>query len=234
MNKNELEKLLIDEFKLSNETLDNLNKYYELIIKYNKVMNLTALTSIEDIYIKHFYDALLITKTNLIQDNNSLLDIGTGLGIPGIVLKIYNPTLKVTLLDATSKKCKFLETVINELKLKDIYVVCDRAENYALNNKESFDIVTSRAVARLNILDELCIPFVKINGYFIAYKSLDTANELQEAINGIKELGGIVQNTTILNLPNNDTRSFVEIKKIKKTPLKYPREYAKIKKDPII
>ena len=163
----ELHKLNIN---LTTNELDKLEKYYNLLVEENKKYNLTSITNKEDVYLKHFYDSLTLNKITHLN-NQSLCDIGTGAGFPGIVLKIVFPNLKVTLVDSTAKKCNFLNMVIEELSLKEIEVINERAEIFSKNTREKYDIVTSRAVAPLKHLLEYSIPLVKVNGYYIAMKS---------------------------------------------------------------
>lgn len=213
---------------------EKLKKYYEILVEFSKRMNLTTITKIEEVYIKHFYDSILTLKNAQISKDSSLLDVGSGAGFPGLVLKICFPDLKVVLLEPTKKRCDFLNYVINALDLKKIEVVNDRAENYILNCKESFDFVTARAVARLNILSELTLGFVKLNGYFISLKAVDVLDELEEAKNAINKMGGVLQNIFEYSLPQDMGKRFIiYIQKHKKTPSIYPRSFAKIKKNPL-
>ena len=171
MNRLELEKLLIETFGINDQAvLDSLYIYYEMLYETSKVMNLTTIVELEEAYIKHFYDSLLMSKVVDLTKELTLADIGTGAGFPGLVLKIVYPNLKVTLIEPIGKRCKFLQSVIDRLELKYIYVVNERAEDAVKKYRESFDVVTARAVASLNILSEICVPFVKINGLFIALK----------------------------------------------------------------
>ena len=171
MNKNKfIEELKKINIVLDEKQLNQLEKYYELLVEYNKVMNLTGITEKEEVYLKHFYDSLTIIKVIDLKNVNSLCDIGTGAGFPGLVLKIVFPNLKVTLLDSLNKRINFLNTVIEELKLENIETIHARAEEYAILNRNKFDITTSRAVAHLSILLEYAIPITKENGYFIPLK----------------------------------------------------------------
>lgn len=222
----ELEKLSIF---LTEEQLFKLDKFYELLISWNEKINLTRIVSKEDVYLKHFYDSLTLIKEIDLNKDLSLCDVGTGAGFPGIVLKIVFPNLKITLIDALQKRINYLKEVINELELKDIVAIHARSEDYAKNNYEKFDIVTARAVANLRILSEICIPMVKVNGYFIAMKSsvLDEINESKSILNAL--------NSTIINVNNftlpyeNSQRNLVKIQKNDKTSQKYPRKFDKIK-----
>ena len=159
----EVEKLGIE---VTDEKLKKLERYYELLIEYNKVMNLTGITKKEDVYLKHFYDSLTLVKVIDLNSIDSLCDLGSGAGFPGIVLKIFYPNLKITLIDSLNKRINFLNIVINELDLKDITAIHTRIEDYAKINKEKYDVVTARAVAQTNILLELGINLVKIGKYF--------------------------------------------------------------------
>ncbi|MBQ9013334.1 MAG: 16S rRNA (guanine(527)-N(7))-methyltransferase RsmG [Bacilli bacterium] len=217
---------------IDEKQLSQLNEYYNMLIEYNKHTNLTRITEEKEVYLKHFYDSLTICKViNL--NSQSLLDIGTGAGFPGLVLKILFPNLKVTLVDSLNKRIIFLNQVINKLGLKEIRALHKRAEEYAKDNKEKFDIVTSRAVANLNILSELCIPYVKIGGYFIPMKA-DAKEEINSSINAIKTLGCVLEKTLIFNLPKEKSiRTLIMIKKEASTNSKYPRKYNEIKKKPL-
>ncbi len=218
----ELSKLNINITELQ---LQQLERYYELLIEYNKVMNLTGITDKEDVYLKHFYDSLTITKVIDLNNYETLCDVGTGAGFPGLVIKILYPHLKVTLLDSLNKRLNFLNIVIKELNLKDITTVHTRVEEY---NKK-FDITVARAVAPLNILIEYCIPITKVNGYFIAMKGKN-----EEASNALLKLNSEIIEINSFLLPiENSNRTIIKIKKIKETNKKYPRKYSEIKKNPL-
>lgn len=225
--KEELKKLNIE---LTKKQEQQLEKYYELLIEENKKTNLTRITEKEEVYLKHFYDSLTITKVIDLNQNLSLIDIGTGAGFPGLVLKIVFPNIKITLLDSLNKRIEFLNKVIKELNLKNIKTVNSRIEDY---QKETFDIVTSRAVAKTNILLELSCRLPKINGYFIFLKA-NIEEELKESQNAIKELNLTIEKKETFNLPiENSQRTILKIKKISPIPTKYPRNFAKIKKNPL-
>ena len=229
------EKDFIDKVKelgidLNKEQLANLNTYYELLVSWNEKINLTAITNKEDVYLKHFYDSLTLTKVIDLNKEESLCDIGTGAGFPGLVLKICFPHLKVTLLDSLNKRLIFLKEVINVLGLKDVTLVHERAEEYALKNREVFDVVTARAVASLNILLEYSIPLVKENKYFIALKGKEE-NTNSNALNILKAK---IIDTKVITLPYEESiRTIIKVQKKEKTPLKYPRRYSDIKKKPL-
>ena len=224
----------IDELKKINITvtkhmLEQLEKYDEVLRAENKKYNLTAIKNKEDVYLKHFYDSLTLSKIIKLE-NQSLCDIGTGAGFPGMVLKIIYPNLKVTLVDATEKKCKFLQLVIQELGLKDIEVIHARAEIYSKTVREKYDIVTSRAVAPLKHLLEYSIPLVKVGGNYIAMKS-DIQKEIENIDIYYKKLKIEEEKILTFTLPYEEsTRTLIRYKKIDKTNLKYPRKYTDIKK----
>lgn len=225
----ELKKLNINVSELQ---LKQLKTYCNLLIEENKKYNLTSITNDEQIYLKHFYDSLTITKT-IELNKQSLCDMGTGAGFPGMVLKIVFPNLKITLIDATKKKCDFLNLVIKELKLNNITVINTRIEEYAKTNREKYDIVTARAVAPLKHLLEYGIPLVKVNGYFIPLKS-NLKDELININNYYNKLSIELKNKIEFNLPiENSKRTLLLYKKKFKTDLIYPRKYNEIKKKEI-
>lgn len=233
MNKEEFVKSIKElNIEINEYQLNQLEQYYELLVSENKKYNLTAITEKEKVYLKHFYDSLTITKIiNL--DNQSLCDIGTGAGFPGLVLKIMFPNLKVTLIESNGKKCNFLNIVKNKLNLKNLEIVNERAEIYSINNREIFDIVTSRAVAPLKHLLEYSIPTVKVNGYYVAMKS-NIEQETKNIENYYKKLDIQEENKVIFNLPIEDSlRTLVLYKKNSKTNKIYPRKFTEIKKKDI-
>jgi len=226
----ELKKINIEP---TQKQLEQLNRYYELIVEYNKVMNLTGITEKDQVYLKHFYDSLTIAKVIDLNKEENLCDIGTGAGFPGIVLKIIFPNLKITLIDSLNKRIEFLKIVIKELNLENIEAIHTRAEEYAKENIEKFDVVTSRAVAPLNILLELSIPLLKINKYFISYKG-NISREIIESENALKQLDSKIDKIEEFELPKeNSTRTIIKIIKINKTNKKYPRKFNEIKKKPL-
>ena len=219
--------------ELTQKQLDQFHKYYETLVEWNEKMNLTAITQEEDVYLKHFYDSLTISF-DYDLNHQSLCDIGAGAGFPSIPLKIVYPELKITIVDSLTKRITFLNHLCEVLELENVTAVSARAEEYALKHRESFDIVTARAVARLNILDELCLPLVKLGGDFITLKGLKAKEELEEAKTGIEKLGGKVYKQVDFTLTDeNDHRCNIFIHKEKATPLKYPRPFGKIKKKPL-
>ena len=225
--KEELKKINIE---ITDKQLEQLEIYYELLIEYNKVMNLTGITEKDQVYLKHFYDSLTIAKIIDITKEETLCDIGTGAGFPGMVLKIIFPNLKVTLVDSLNKRIEFLKVVKEKLKLTNIEIIHSRIEDYAKDNREKFDIVTSRAVANLSILLEYAIPLVKVNKYFIAMKG-NAKEEIEESKNAFKVLNSYIEKSLEFKLPiENSQRNLIKIKKISITNKKYPRKDSEIKK----
>lgn len=222
---------------LTQNQLEQLGQYYDLVIEYNKEFNITAITELDDFACKHFADSLL--GYEYYKANSIICDIGTGGGFPGIPLKIARPDLNITLVDSLQKRVNFLNTVIHELNLTDIVAIHSRAQELPQHkvSRETFDYVISRAVAQLNILSELCLPFVKIGGEMVAYKSQNAEFELKNAQNSINLLGGELFTITEYDLQTitNETlkRSLIHIKKIKQTPTKYPRPKNKITTQPL-
>jgi 16S rRNA (guanine527-N7)-methyltransferase len=235
MNQKELEELLINTFNISDSnTLYNLNIYYNMLVETSKVMNLTTIVELEESYIKHFYDSLLLSKSVDLTKDLTLADVGTGAGFPGLVLKICYPNLNVTLIEPIGKRCKFLQNVIDELGLKNIEVINQRAEDYIKIARESFDVVTARAVASLNILMEICVPYVKKEGCFVALKGASYLEEIANSTNAASKLKVKLVNKNLYNLPlNMGERAILTYKKHDLTPDTYPRMYAKIKKNPL-
>ena len=227
-----IEKLKELNITLTKEQLNQLEKYYELLIEWNKKINLTRIVEKKDVYLKHFYDSITLIKAIDLTKKQELCDIGTGAGFPGIVLKIVFPNLNITLVDALNKRIEFLKLVIKELNLKNITAIHERAEVFIRQNKNKFDIITCRAVAKLNIISEICIPGLKINGYFIPMKA-----QIDEEIKDIKfldKLNSKLENIVSFKLPyENSIRNLVVIKKISSTNDMYPRKYDKISKYPL-
>lgn len=211
--------------------LQKLEKFYELLISWNEKINLTRITKKEDVYLKHFYDSLTLFKVINLDNELTLCDVGSGAGFPGIILKIVFPNLKVTLIDSLQKRVNYLNEVIKELDLFNIEAIHTRAEDYARNNREKFDIVTARAVANLRILSELCLPMVKEKGYFIALKA-NIEEELENSKEMIKKLNSSIEKIETFNLPiEHSIRNLVKIKKESKTNSIYPRRMDKIKNE---
>jgi 16S rRNA (guanine527-N7)-methyltransferase len=218
-------------FNLSDSQLEKFESYYNLLIEYNNKFNITAITDKKEVYIKHFIDSILSEKE---FNNYSLLDVGSGGGFPAIPLKIVNENLTISMLEATEKKCEFLRVVVNNLNLTNVNVINGRAEEFALKKeyRESYDICSARAVARLNILAEYCMPFVKVGGTFLAFKGEIGLEELSEAENAIKTLGGQIDKIEEFDLFGNK-RYVIHVKKVKRTDLKYPRKNGQIRKKPL-
>ena len=211
--------------------LQKLEKFYELLISWNEKINLTRITKKEDVYLKHFYDSLTLFKVINLDNELTLCDVGSGAGFPGIILKIVFPNLKVTLIDSLQKRVNYLNEVIKELDLFNIEAIHTRAEDYARNNREKFDIVTARAVANLRILSELCLLMVKEKGYFIALKA-NIEEELENSKEMIKKLNSSIEKIETFNLPiEHSIRNLVKIKKESKTNSIYPRRMDKIKNE---
>lgn len=219
----------------SEKQLEQFSLYFDLLIETNKVMNLTAITEPEEVAVKHIIDSLLAYDEKVFP-GKLLADVGTGAGFPGIPLKIYCPELKVVLLDSLAKRLKFLDNVIETLGLKDITCVHLRAEDAGQNkdHREKYDLVTARAVARLSVLSEYCLPLVKQGGFFIAMKGSKFVEEIAEGRTAVGILGGEIISAEEVKLPGlDDGRAIIRIRKIKKTPVKYPRKAGVPEKQPL-
>lgn len=237
---NQLTKLKEDVFtfgiELSEKQVHQFIKYYELLVEWNSFMNLTAITDFDAVCTKHFIDSISLCKVIDCTKEYCVIDIGTGAGFPGIPLKIVFPNLKITLLDSLGKRVNFLNAVIAELGLQEIEAIHGRAEDFAKTGvlRETFDICVSRAVANLSILSEYCLPYVKVGGYFISYKSEKVTEEIQLAQNAIQILGGKVSVKKVFRLPNSDIyRSLLMIEKVQNTQKKYPRKAGLPSKEPL-
>lgn len=210
--------------------------FYSMLVEWNKVMNLTGITEYEEVIEKHFVDSLSIVNIFDLSEVNTLIDVGTGAGFPGIPLKIAFSHLKITLLDSLNKRIHFLDSVIDELKLDGIYTIHGRAEDFAKKDdyRERYDLCVSRAVANLSTLSEYCLPYIRVGGMFISYKSGDVDDEVLESKKAISILGGKLDNVVKFQLPGTDiNRSFIKIEKIKNTGKKYPRKAGLPSKEPL-
>ena len=215
---------------LSENQMELLDKYAEILVEYNEKVNLTAITDPEGIENKHFLDSLLFANNELVR--GKVVDVGTGAGFPGIVAKIYKPEIDLTLMEPTGKRCVFLQYALDTLGI-DGAVVKERAEEARRKQyREIFDIATARAVADLRMLSEYCLPLVKPGGHFIAMKG-DSEKELATAVKGINRLGGVYVKTENLTLPDGARRDIIIIKKSEPTPKRYPRNGGKIQKSPL-
>lgn len=216
------------------QQLEQFDKYYELLVETNKVMNLTAITEPDEVAVKHMIDSLLAYEPEMA--GKTLADVGTGAGFPGVPLKIYCPQLKVTLIDSLGKRLKFLQTVIDQLGLRGIRCEHLRAEDAGRNkqHREKYDLVTARAVARLSVLSEYCLPLAKKGGMFIALKGSRFAEEIAEGEAAVKLLGGKIISQEQVKLPGlDDGRAIVKITKVKNTPAQYPRKAGTPEKQPL-
>lgn len=228
-----LEALKVQGIELSQRQLEQFEIYNEMLRTWNERMNLTNIVEKSEVYLKHFYDSLTLAFYHDLS-SQSICDIGAGAGFPSIPLKIVYPNLKVTIVDSLNKRITFLNALIEALDLKNVQAINARAEEYCEDHRESFDIVTARAVARFEILDELCLPLVKVGGYFIALKGASGQEEYLQAKNGIAKLGGQLKSSIDFRLPDHeDQRINFYIEKVKSTPRQYPRAFAKIKKSPL-
>lgn len=222
---------------LTDNQINQFLKYYELLVEWNGFMNLTAITDYDEVIKKHFVDSLSLIKTYDVSKSVSVIDVGTGAGFPGLALKIAYPNLQVTLLDSLNKRIRFLDEVISQLGLTGVETIHGRAEDYAQHDKlrGKFDLCVSRAVANMSTLSEYCLPFVKVGGEFISYKSEKINEELTVAKRAIGILGGKFDRSEEFNLPDSDIyRNLVTIKKVKETPKKFPRKAGLPSKEPLV
>ncbi len=221
---------------LTKTQIDQFLTYYEMLLEWNQVMNLTAITEYEEVMKKHFVDSLSLIKAYDVTKEKTVIDVGTGAGFPGLALKIAYPDLKVTLLDSLNKRIQFLDAVIEKLGLVGVETVHGRAEDFAKPGKlrEQFDLCVSRAVANLSTLSEYCLPFVRSGGYFISYKSEKISEEMEAAGTAIFMLGGKVKKQVEFFLPSSDIyRNLFVIEKEKATPKKFPRKAGLPSKEPL-
>lgn len=228
----ELARMINDE--LTEDQVENFFKYMNLLLEWNEKINLTAITDVDDIILKHFIDSMTVLK--YIEKDKSIIDVGTGAGFPGIPIAIMREDVKITLLDSLNKRINFLNEVCSELKINNIETIHGRAEEAGQNKqyREKYDIAVSRAVANMTTLSEYLIPFVKVGGICICMKGSEIDHELEQAKFAIKELGGKIEKVEKFNLPDSDIeRNIVIIKKIKPTPNRYPRKAGMPSKMPI-
>ena len=223
----------LSSLQLSTEGIPALERYADILVEKNKVMNLTAITEPKDVATLHFLDsAALLTLADFKE--KTVADVGTGAGFPGMPLRILEPSMEITLLDSLNKRIDFLKDACAELQLDNVSCVHGRAEEFAADHREGFDIVTSRAVANLSMLSELCLPLVKVGGVFLAMKSTECEKELESAKKAIKTLGGKTEKVADYVIPGTDiTHRLVIIRKLSPTPAKFPRRFAQIKKQPL-
>ena len=222
--------------ELTEEQLDSFSKYFETLVEWNEKINLTAITDPQEVAIKHMIDSLSCYDEEIFKNGSTIIDVGTGAGFPGLPLKIFRPDLKLTLFDSLNKRILFLKAVAEELKISNIEFVHSRAEDGGKNRKyrEKYDIAVSRAVARLNVLCEWCLPFVRVGGFFIALKGSRYSEEVNDATGALRHLGGEIAKIEKIKLPGlDDVRAVVYIKKINKTPMVYPRRPGVAEKNPL-
>ncbi|WP_088104688.1 16S rRNA (guanine(527)-N(7))-methyltransferase RsmG [Halalkalibacter urbisdiaboli] len=221
---------------LSSTQLAQFERYFEVLIEWNEKMNLTALTEEHDVYLKHFYDSISASFYYDFQPGQRIIDVGAGAGFPSIPIKIVHPDIHVSIVDSLKKRIGFLEHLASELKLENVAFFHDRAETFGQNpaHRENYDVATARAVARMSVLSELCLPLVKVGGDFVAMKGAGSGDELADAEGALKQLGGKVMSDYRFTLPIEESeRHIVLVKKEKKTPKKYPRKPGTPNKQPL-
>mgnify|MGYP000882658205 FL=1 len=216
-------------FKLSSKQKEQFATYYNKLIEFNKKVNLTRITDKNEVYLKHFFDSItpLLEFSDLFKGEKSLCDVGAGAGFPSLPIKILCPDLSITIVDSLGKRLKFLDELVSDLSLDKVTLVHSRAEDAGQNKnlREKFDLVTGRAVARMSVLSEYCLPLAKVDGYLVALKGPKAQDELAEAKNAIEVLGGSVKEVKELTFPDtDDERTLIVVKKVKATPKKYPRQ----------
>lgn len=216
-------------FKLSSKQKEQFATYYNKLIEFNKKVNLTRITDKNEVYLKHFFNSItpLLEFSDLFKGEKSLCDVGAGAGFPSLPIKILCPDLSITIVDSLGKRLKFLDELVSDLSLDKVTLVHSRAEDAGQNKnlREKFDLVTGRAVARMSVLSEYCLPLAKVDGYLVALKGPKAQDELAEAKNAIEVLGGSVKEVKELTLPDtDDERTLIVVKKVKATPKKYPRQ----------
>ncbi|MBQ3550544.1 MAG: 16S rRNA (guanine(527)-N(7))-methyltransferase RsmG [Clostridia bacterium] len=217
---------------LDDVALKRLEKYADLLVEWNEKINLTAIVDPEGIAVKHFLDCLMIFKYIDIPKGASVIDIGTGAGFPGVVIKIARPDIKLTLMDSLQKRINFLDTLCSELGL-EVTTVHSRAEDITPKQREGYDFAVARAVANMRVLTEYCLPYVKVGGSFVAMKGSTATEEVKDSIKAIATLGGKLEAEDLFELPEFGGRGIINVKKISQTPTKYPRNSGKISKQPL-
>lgn len=231
------EQLEKDGIVLSQQQMAQFQRYYELLVEWNEKMNLTAITDESEVYLKHFYDSLTLgIHTDVLTHAKTVCDVGAGAGFPSIPLKIAFPHLEVTIVDSLNKRIGFLNEVVRQLNLEHVFCYHDRAETFGQNSKfrEQFDVVSARAVARLNLLSEFCLPLVKVGGVFAAMKATSAKEEVSQANKAFKVLGGEYKTSQQFHLPNQaGERYIIVVEKSNMTPKKYPRKAGVPAKSPI-
>lgn len=222
--------------ELTEKKYEQFIKYMRLLQEWNEKVNLTAITEDEEVIKKHFIDCIKAFKSKAIVNANTIIDVGTGAGFPGLPIAIMNPNVKVTLLDSLNKRINFLNIVANDLGLENVITIHSRAEDGARQGelREQFDVATSRAVANMAVLSEFCMPYVKVGGHFVALKGPAIDEELESGNNAIKTLGGKLEGIIEVNIEDTDLKhNIVEVKKVKNCPKTYPRKAGTINKKPI-
>ncbi|WP_066889307.1 16S rRNA (guanine(527)-N(7))-methyltransferase RsmG [Clostridium nigeriense] len=223
-------------FDLTEKQYNQFITYMKLLQEWNEKINLTAITEDEEVIKKHFIDCIKAFKSKAVRNAKTVIDVGTGAGFPGLPIAIMNPDISVTLLDSLNKRINFLNTVVAQLELKNVTTIHSRAEDGARKPelRESFDVATSRAVANMAVLSEFCLPYVRVNGYFVALKGPAIEEELKEGQKAINTLGGSLENIIEVNIEESDLKhNIVEIKKVNKCPKTYPRKAGTVNKKPI-
>lgn len=228
-----IESLCADFAPLDDTAKQRLQRYAELLVEWNEKINLTAITEPEDIAVKHFLDCLMFFKYCNVPQGASVIDIGTGAGFPGVVLKIARPDIKLTLLDSLQKRITFLRTLCDEMGFSDVETVHSRAEDGARTLREQYDFAVARAVANMPVLSEYCIPYVKVGGSFVALKGASATEEAKAAKSAVKLLGGEIVSLDTFSLLDAGERGIITVKKISQTSSKYPRNPGKISKQPL-
>ena len=221
---------------LTSDQVDHFTTYFEMLVEWNEKINLTAITEAQDVAVKHMIDSLSCYDNEVFKTGATIIDVGTGAGFPGLPLKIFRPDLKVTLFDSLNKRILFLQAVAEKLGINDIRFVHSRAEDGGKSKqlREQYDVAVSRAVARLDVLCEWCLPFVAVGGFFVAHKGSRYSEELNDATGAIQRLGGEIAKIEKIKLPGlDDVRAIIYIKKIKKTPAAYPRRPGTAEKNPL-